>query len=741
MNTEPPFLQSTPPATAGQSAPSSYAETDDVQFNISWLSEIYLRHWKYAIYGFAAIFAFSLVVFLKDPPVYISKASLKIEQKRTVFEYQEYTSFDLLTEEFYKTQVQLLQSRSLIANVVKDIGPNQFIKQMRPPSRMPEWFGVNQTETAPASIIPVTEQITRAIDVYSSHLDIEINRQAPQIVFVSFNAPTPDLAAAAANLHAEHYIRYSNKSNALFTDEYIDGLDKQLETLETRIQDLNDEIYQFKKESGFFQLQGISSYDPIQDIDDRLSRIRTQLSDARNELTKSTAKFESLFEPGEVGNFDAIRKEVITSAPLAQLRAKRNEIEVEWAVIQDKYFENHPEYISVKNQIDATEKAIAEEIQTQVIRSQTDYEEAIARQADLLTQEQTLIKEKYNRDAQWNKLSNLEKTREQLDKQKFSVLQDKQNALGSLDTQKELQNRTFEIVDRAEAPRRSANRNWIRILFLSLAAGLSASLTLVLLIEFQDRTLRTQQQIEHFTGINVMGSIPQFRPSDISVSEGRISESMVSPCGEAFNALRTRFLFSDQVSPAQSIVFSSATEMEGKSTVTVNLGASLALIGKRVVLIDCDLRKPALHTFFGESKSPGLAEVIEGVETIDDVLIETDIPGLFLIPAGNKSPRPAELFSMNAFDDILRQLRDKFDFIFIDSPPTLATADPIILSKKCDRTVLVIRYGKLEHADLNAALEQYTRAGASVFSFVLNSVPAQERTAYARYNYGAAAEA
>ena len=137
--------------------------------------------------------------------------------------------------------------------------------------------------------------------------------------------------------------------------------------------------------------------------------------------------------------------------------------------------------------------------------------------------------------------------------------------------------------------------------------GCTLTLSGVLLVEMQDKTLRTPYQVEMLTGISVMGCIPQTKSLKQSQIVGRFSEEDSSnSANEAFIALRTRLLFSDMISQTQTVLFTSAGKGEGKSTVAVNLASSVSLLGKRVVLIDCDLRKPSLHRFFGEPIEPGI---------------------------------------------------------------------------------------------------------------------------------------
>ncbi|MBI1387552.1 MAG: polysaccharide biosynthesis tyrosine autokinase [bacterium] len=719
------------------------AEDSDFVFDLEWFQETFYRHWRKGMAIFVCVMILGFGAFLMEPPQYNAQVKLKIEEKRQVFNFEEFLNFEKVTPDFYSTQTRLIQSRNLIRQVIDDLGLAR-VPELADPSSIPfaylftsnEESGFPAAATAAAPLATNSVMTSKLIDRYQERLTVTPDRQTQQIVYLNYTSSSPELAARVANRHAQAYIEFSQKNNQIFTDDYIEGLDRQLQDLDQQIRTLDEKILDFKKEHGFFQLQGVSSYDPIQDIDDRLSRIREQLSEAGNQLTIARAAFDAMFLPGESGNYAAVNEDALTSLALTSLRERRTQTLQEWAEVKERYLERHPRYVQLQNEIQVIEQAIDDEVFSLVEQRRMDLEKAQTRHDDLQKQEQDLIQEKYKRDAQWSELQDLMRTRDQWIEQKTSVVSDLQKARGSLETQKETPNRIFQIVDPAEVPFRAVNRSWIRMILLTLVAAFGGALAGVLLIEFQDRTIRTPQQIEHATGISVLGSIPRFQPNDASVMDGRIDPESLSPAAEAFIALRTRFLFSDMIRRARSILITSAAPGEGKSTVSVNLASCVALLGKRVALVDCDLRKPSLLRFFGEHDAPGLTDVINGAETLEQVLFEADIPGLFLLPAGRSNALPSDILTSAAFAELIERLKEDFDYVFADSAPVLATPDPAILSAQFESTLLVVRSGKIVRDDLLTAIDHIQRSGGSIFASVLNGVPPTERRAYARYGYG-----
>lgn len=730
------------PQKVGSFATQPVNEYVEIVFDFSWFLQVLIRHWLASLLIFSGTLFLSLVFFLKDPPEYEATSRLKIVPKRTVFNIEQLTAFDLFSLEFYQTQIKLLQSRTLVREVIQALGPGEFQARLNPQQGRFDIPIVNRAESSALSSDPAVSSGTMEIEAvlinrYIDSLRVAPDRQATQIISLTFRSTDPVFAAKVANTHAEVFIGKNTQSNVVYTADYIVSLEKLIAEADIQIATQNEEILNFKKEHGFFQLQGISSFDPVQDIDDRLSRVREQMAVANEKLTKTEAEYESLFLPGKIGDMDAVRADVLTSVSLDQLRNRRNELMQAWAEIKDKYGDRHPAYVSTKSKLDTVNQTLREEIGIHVQRAKTAHDEALSTKNKLVEEEQSLIQEKYRRDSEWNTLKSMEKAKEQLEQQRVKYIQDLQNARSSRDTQEQTQNRTYEIVDRAEAPTRAANRNWFKILLLSFAAALSLTLTGVLLIELQDRTIRTPQQIEQMTGISIMGCIPQYRAVSSSHIVGRIDEhDSQTPAGEAYIGLRTRFLFSDMISHTQTVLITSAMKGEGKSTVAVNLASSLSLVGKRVVLVDCDLRKPTLHRFFGEPREPGFTDAIDDLEVLESVLFETDLPGLFILPAGTYTPSPTEALTSTGFDELIEQLKKDFDFVILDSPSVLATPDPTILAPRIDTALLVVRSGKIVKDDLVSTLDHFRQTGGSIYAIILNGVPAVERGAYARYGYG-----
>jgi capsular exopolysaccharide synthesis family protein len=209
-----------------------------------------------------------------------------------------------------------------------------------------------------------------------------------------------------------------------------------------------------------------------------------------------------------------------------------------------------------------------------------------------------------------------------------------------------------------------------------------------------------------------------------------------SPVSEAFRTVRTNIEFSDIDKNVKTILITSAAPNEGKSTVTANLAVSMALSGKRILIIDADLRNPTLHKFYDVSNNIGLTNLLVD-ETIEpeDVLL-TPHKDLYFLPSGPLPPNPAELLGSHKMQDLYNTLTQAFDIILVDAPPVLAVADASILASYLDGVILVASAGEVSKDQINSAKEQLQKVKANILGVVLNKVPVGNGSYYYQYYYG-----
>jgi tyrosine-protein kinase Etk/Wzc len=283
-------------------------------------------------------------------------------------------------------------------------------------------------------------------------------------------------------------------------------------------------------------------------------------------------------------------------------------------------------------------------------------------------------------------------------------------------------------------------------LLLGAILGLILGLGAAFFLEYLDRTVRTSAEVEMLLSIPVLGIIPRLRkmPRESETEDDRtglpllVALDPIDPAAEAYRNLRMNLMFmSTEEKPIRTLLFSSPGPNEGKSTTSINVAVMLAQQKDRVLLIDADVRRPALHRAMDVLREPGLTNLLIGDAEIREAVRPNVLPNLDVLPSGPFPPNPSELLNSKKMQQLLRHFEGTYNHIIIDSPPILAVTDSAILAKHTDGMVLVLRSGETEQRAAERAVDQVRRVGVRVFGAVLNEVSSTtvEESYYMQYHY------
>ncbi len=290
------------------------------------------------------------------------------------------------------------------------------------------------------------------------------------------------------------------------------------------------------------------------------------------------------------------------------------------------------------------------------------------------------------------------------------------------------------MTQHGEGPTAGAAEASRNLLVSGLLLGTLAGAGLGYLAELSDKGFRTAEEIRRRLGLAVIGHIPQLAPDEAARAAVEAGATALDPhlCAyyraksveaEAYRAVRTALYFSTQGGGCNLIQVTSPDMGDGKSTLAANLAVSIAQSGKRVVLVDADLRRPRLHKMLGlPANLTGLASVIGGQATLADAVQQTAVPGLFVLPCGPLPPNPAELLTSPRLKEVLDELRASYDFVLVDTPPLLAVTDPCVVAPRVDGVVLTMRMSKKSRPKAERAREILTTLGVKVLGVVVNGV-------------------
>jgi capsular exopolysaccharide synthesis family protein len=299
----------------------------------------------------------------------------------------------------------------------------------------------------------------------------------------------------------------------------------------------------------------------------------------------------------------------------------------------------------------------------------------------------------------------------------------------------------ISIVDFASTPLNPSSSSPVKLGLIGMLFGLFGGFTLALLLEKMDTRMRDAHEIQEMLGLPSLAMIPQSHwKSKGSELEWVVGPELLrdprSPFSESFRALRTSMRLSTTSRESKAIAVTSCQPSEGKSTVSVNMAAVLAQGGKKVALVDTDMRRPSVYKRLRLEGGKGLSEVLTGYYTLDEVTQTHEIlTTLDVIPSGTVPPLPADLLASDQMSEVVRQLRERYDYVIFDTPPLLSVTDPAIVAAQADGMVLVIRQGYCTRRMLARASEILHELDVKVYGFVFNGVDASLPEYYGYLGY------
>ena len=297
-----------------------------------------------------------------------------------------------------------------------------------------------------------------------------------------------------------------------------------------------------------------------------------------------------------------------------------------------------------------------------------------------------------------------------------------------------LEQRGLEIVQPAKPGAKTSprpTRNAVLAVFLGLILGVG----LAFLVEYLDDTLHTREDFEKYYDTSIIGEIPHVEAENLPQNHIIYFEMPQHPAVEGYRTLRTNLQFLNLDGKTRTILFTSAGPEEGKSTVMVNLGAALSEMGKKVLLIEADLRKPVLDKYFKVSPGKGISGVLTGNVSLEEAVQPTGYNNLYVMVAGVKPPNPAELVASEAMRSVLDSVRGFADFVLIDSPPVLAASDAMALAPMMDGIIVMASYSKAVRDDARRTTELLRKVDARILGLVINNISAATRYGYYHYYY------
>lgn len=700
---------------------------------------------KWLVLGsLAVVFGGSLIATLRTTPIYDAVGSIAINKPDPML--QNLREGGSAAEDYYydptdlDTEVRILRSDLLALQVVKQLSLD----------RLPEFGGSgappsSSLELTTDALQPDSPRADFLLGSFKANLRVILEPNT-RIIDIHYRSPNKELAAKVVNMVATTYIEQNFKTRFESTMQASDWLSRQLVDLQMKVETSQEKLVKYQKDH---QILG---------IDDKQNITTAKLDELNRELTAAESERmqkESVYRLAEAGDTESAaavaegaaqnKSSDDSSALLEKLQEQKADIKIQIAQLSTQFGPAYPKLAQMNNQVREIDAQLQGEMKKVAQRLRGDYLAALQRENMLRAalEGQKQQENKLNESAiEYSFLKRDFETNRTLYEGLLQKLKEAGITAG-------LRSNNIRQVDIARTPTAPAEPNIPRNLGFGFMLGLTTGVSLAFLLEGIDNTVRTPEQAQAISGLPSLGMIPlgsrnnlEATPRSLSVASSKEVVELItqsrpqSQMSEAYRALRTSLLLTSVGAPPKVILITSALPQEGKTTTSINTATVLAQKGTRVLLIDADLRRPSIHKTIGVGPRTGLSNLLTGGATLQEATFRSSLlPNLYILPAGTPPPNPAELLASSQMSEILAALRESFDHIVVDTPPTLSVTDAVVLSPWADAVVLVIRCGQTTKPALRRSREILTQVNARVAGVLLNAVDLSSPDYYYYYEY------
>jgi capsular exopolysaccharide synthesis family protein len=669
-------------------------------------------------------------------PIYDATTRIQIDQENTnILPFSSTDSYNIYQdlEVYIETQSRILTSQTLAAMTVKSLQLD----------RDPRFGGQPANPSTLEVAEPDDGSASPALGSFLGSLSVK-RVPTSRLLDVTFSTTDPQLAAKAVNTHISNFIEQNFRSRYDATTQASNWLAGQLDELKAKVERSEDARIAYERSN------------QIWTIDDKQDVTSQKLADLNRELTGAQAdriNKQAVYQSAQAGNYDAIPA-VRESGVIQDILRQQSLLSSQYAEALNQYGPKFPRVVRLQEQIKELNQVVTREKIN--IANQVEAEYRGARQREVLL-DQALDQQKKESGAMADRMVqyNILQREAEANKQLYDGLLQKLKEAG---ISAGLRSSNIRVVDPALVPKYPSKPQKSRNISLAILVGLVGGIGLALLREYLDNTVKNPDDIENLARLPSLAVVPAFANPNGHSSRSRLPKMLKgqgsaaregrvelvshlqpqSQISEAFRALRTSLLLSQADHPPQVILMTSALPREGKTTAAANLAVTLAQLGDKTLLVDGDLRKPGVSRALSMAggKYAGLSSYLAGVSTLDLITVQhPGISNLSVIPTGPVPPNPADLLSSHRLSEMIMELRQRYKFVVIDSPPIMAATDAVILSVLADGVLLVVRSGETPKEAFTRTCDLLSSVKARVLGVVLNAVDSGSPDYYYSYRY------
>lgn len=697
---------------------------DHGESDLGWIVQLLWRRRLVVVALTFAGLALALVMTARQPRIHAARASIVLDPApprfldNAVQEVQPHESAGA-SREFMGTQQQVILSRSVANRVVEKLGLDSDADFLGMPPG---------TDPAVLAGIDAAGRLLGALSVHP--------QKDTRILHLEVRDVAPERAALLANEVAEAYIEQTLELRLEASRSASRWLEARLGELGQKAHQSELAVHDFKREA---DVLSTSLDNRLSIVSERLGAYSSSLTAVRTEMAGLRGKLESMEQLRKRAAGDPRWAEPLVevsgTALVHKLRGELYETQSRCALLALRFVSDHPDVVACEKQRQLLETGVRRELENLVQATRTELAEAGARERHLVALLEAAKNEAFELNRKQLSFERLERDATN-DRRLHDVVFTR---LKDLELSGLVRTSHVRMLDPARpsfvpiSPKVPVN------LAMGLLGGFVVAAGLVVALEKRDGRLRLQEDVEGLLRAPLLGLFPRLTSRDAGTRAERdllVAGHPGSPAAEYCRAIRTNLLFATPKGASRLVVVTSGGLDEGKSTLTLNLGAALAQSGLRTLIVDADLRRPRLHEALGADNARGVSTLSAGAGVLEDAIQRTVVPGLFLLPGGPLPPQPAELLHTRAFSELLVRLGERFDRVLIDSPPVNLVADAAVLAAQSDGVILVIRANQTRREAAAKALRTLQNVKAQVLGLVLNAADPADGSpsgSYGRY--------
>jgi polysaccharide biosynthesis transport protein len=712
------------------------------------------KHHRMVIAVVVGVVTLTMVKVMSETPLYEAETTIMIEPSAggggtdTLENLVQIEAAANDSDQYYKTQCAILESRGIAAGVIRalDLEHNPaFAGKPSTPDLLTRLerklrgaMHKRGARTPRPIVLPSALQDDKGVSPGLVHAYLNELKVTPMtdtnLVKISITSPDPELAAEIANQHVKEYELQQRDMHGEQSEEAQRYLRTKLLDVKGDLEKSEAALNAYRSEKGI--IPGLISLDGKDAIVlDRLADLSKDLTQAQVARISLEAQ-DSLIKKHQYSSLPS----VLDDPTIQGMNKALDELYSQRAALASQFKPSYPPLAKLDAQIGDTQARIAIMVNQKVGALQSQFEEAVEKENQLkdeMERQKTATLNLNSSAAQYAMLQREVDTNRELYNAILTRIKD-------VEMSGDIQSKNVSVINSAEVPGAATSPKKLLALMLATVGGLGLGLALAFVLEMADNTLKNPEEAENYLKLPNLGVVPEFssvngksayaprelmngggaRPSTV-LPPGRelvTTHGSYSRVGEAYRNLRTALLLSRAGAPPKVTLITSAMSREGKTVTAVNISVMLAQLGGNVLLIDADLRRARCHRVLAVDNHLGLTEVLTGSRDMLEMIRATEIENLYFLGAGSVPPNPTELLNSPKMAEVMAQLRDRYEYIVIDSAPVLPVSDSMVLSKLTDGVVLVANGSATPRQQVKNACARLEYARAKILGLVLNKV-------------------